>query len=150
MAPVDSSCIKRNLLFRFGAFLHTQQTRRRPNAGPLLAHPLRRWPSIKPALVQCLVFAWLRSTQQNTKHLYNICTMRRRCWAGVVQMLYKYFVFAGNSSWCGGDYKPTPTQCPWSVRPASTVLGSRHSVLMSTLCVTICNRLRPFAIVCDG
>ena len=31
-----------------------------------------------------------------TKHLYNICTMldqRRRRWTGVVQMLYKYFVF---------------------------------------------------------
>ena len=34
----------------------------------------------------------------NTKYLYNICTMldqRRRRWAGVVQMLYKCFVFAG-------------------------------------------------------
>ena len=34
----------------------------------------------------------------NTKHLYNICTMldqRRRRWADVVEMLYKYFVFAG-------------------------------------------------------
>ena len=34
----------------------------------------------------------------STKHLYNICTMvdqRRRCWADVVQMLYKCFVFAG-------------------------------------------------------
>ena len=35
----------------------------------------------------------------NTNHLYNICTMldqRRRCWADIVQMLYKCFVFAGN------------------------------------------------------
>ena len=34
----------------------------------------------------------------NAKHLYNICTMldqRRRRWADVVQMVYKYFVFAG-------------------------------------------------------
>ena len=34
----------------------------------------------------------------NTKHLYNICTMldqRRRRWAGVVQLLYKCFVFVG-------------------------------------------------------
>ena len=34
----------------------------------------------------------------NTKHLYNFCTMlgqRRRRWAGVVQMLYKCFEFAG-------------------------------------------------------
>ena len=146
MAPVDS--IKRNLLFRFGACLHTQQARRRPNAGPMLAHRLRRWPSIKPALVQRLVFAGLRSIQQT--HLYNICTMRRRRWAGVVQMLYKCFVFAGNSSWSGGDYKLTPTRCLLNVGPASPVLASRHSVLMSTLFVTICNRLRPFAVVCDG
>ena len=36
----------------------------------------------------------------STKHLYNICTMldqRRRSWADVVQMLYKYFVFTGFS-----------------------------------------------------
>ena len=34
----------------------------------------------------------------NTKYLYNMCAMlkqHRRRWAGVVQMLYKYFVFAG-------------------------------------------------------
>ena len=80
MAPVDS--IKRNLLFRFGACQHTQQSRRRPNAGLMLAHRLRRWPSIKPVLVQRLVFAELRSTQETQ----NICTMRRRRWAGVVQM----------------------------------------------------------------
>ena len=76
-------CNKRNLLFCFGACLHTQQTRRRPNAVPMLAHPV------------------------NTNHLYNICTMlgqRRIRWAGVVQMLYKCFVFAGNSSWSGDDY----------------------------------------------
>ena len=49
---VETIFIKRNLLFRFGACLHTQQTRRRPNDGSMLAHRLRRWPSIKPALVQ--------------------------------------------------------------------------------------------------
>ena len=43
----------------------------------------------------------------NTKHLHNICTMldqRLRRWADVVQMLYKCFVFAGNSSWSGIAY----------------------------------------------
>ena len=30
-------------------------------AGPMLAHRLRRWPSIKPALVQRLVFAGSQS-----------------------------------------------------------------------------------------
>ena len=33
------------------------------NAGPILAHRLRRWPSIKPALVQRLAFAGLRVWQ---------------------------------------------------------------------------------------
>ena len=41
----------------------------------------------------------IKSSPVNAKHLYSICTMldqRRRRWAGVVQMLYKCFVFAGN------------------------------------------------------
>ena len=46
----------------------------------MLAHRLRRWPSIKPALVQRLVFAWLRSVA-----------------AGLVLLT------------AGGDYKPTLT-----------------------------------------
>ena len=47
-----------------------------------------------------------------TKHLYNICTMldqrRRRC-AGVVQMLYRCFVFAQHV---------TLKQCCFNVGPA--------------------------------
>ena len=46
----------------------------------------------------CLVSYLSYSTlPANTTHLYNICTMwdqRRRCWADVVQMLYKCFVFS--------------------------------------------------------
>ena len=42
-----------------GVSTHPANTRRRPNAVPILAHRLRRWPSIKPALVQRLVFAGL-------------------------------------------------------------------------------------------
>ena len=57
---------------------------------------------------------------------------RRRRWAGVLQMLYNFFTFAGNSSWSGDDYKPTLTQCLLNVGPASPVLASRHSVLIST------------------
>ena len=43
---------------------------------------------------------WTNDTMPpvHTKHLYNICTMldqRRRRWAGIVQMSYKCFVFAG-------------------------------------------------------
>ena len=40
-----------------------------------------------------------RSSPANKKHLYTICTMlhqRRRCWAGVVQIIYESFVFAGS------------------------------------------------------
>ena len=66
-------------------------TRCWPNAGPILAHRLRRWPSIKPALVQRLVFAGLRVLQ------------------------------------C----KPTPTQCLLNVGPASPVLPSIHSTVVS-------------------
>ena len=43
-------------------------------------------------------FHFIFTYSENTKHLYNICTMldqRRRRWADVVQMLYKCFVFAG-------------------------------------------------------
>ena len=40
---------------------HSQQTRRLPDAGPMPAHNLRRWPNIKP--VQRFVFAGPRSTQ---------------------------------------------------------------------------------------
>ena len=35
-------------------------TKRCPNAGTILAHHLRRWPSIKPALVQRFLFSGLR------------------------------------------------------------------------------------------
>ena len=34
----------------------------------------------------------------------------------------------------GDDYKPTPTQCLLNVGPASPVLASIHSVLVSTSC----------------
>ena len=66
MAILAEKWSKANILLTYHQFwvpLHTEQTRRRPIAGPMLAHRLRRWPSIKPALVQRLVFAELRSTQ---------------------------------------------------------------------------------------
>ena len=91
---------------------------------------------------------------QPSKHktFVNICIMRRRRWAGVVQMLYKCFVFAGNSSWSGGDYKLTPTQCSLNVGPASPVLASRHSwwVLRLWPFAIVCDHLRSFATVCDN
>ena len=71
----------------------------------MLAYRLRRWPSIKPALVQRLLFAGLRSMA-----------------AGLVVLT------------AGGGYKPTLTQCLLDVRPASPVLASIHSALVSTSC----------------
>ena len=71
----------------------------------MLANRLRRWPTIKPALIQRLVFAMLRL----------IVT-------GLVLLT------------AGGDDKLTPTQCLLNDRPASPVLASIHSVLVSTSC----------------
>ena len=67
MAPVDSrdyvlGGIYYTVLVR-NTCQPSQQTRRWPNAGPMLAYNLRRWPNIKPALVQHLEFAGLRLTQ---------------------------------------------------------------------------------------
>ena len=68
MAPVNSRdyvlsecgrCATHNV-----ACQHSQQTRRWSNAGSMLANHLRRWPSIKPALVQRLVFTGLRTGGQ--------------------------------------------------------------------------------------
>ena len=66
---------------------------------------LRRWLSIKPALVQCFVFA-------------RLCSIA----ADLVLLT------------AGGDYKPTSTQWLLHVEPASLVLASIHSVLVSTSC----------------
>ena len=43
----------------------------------------------------------IRANPANTKHLYSICTtsaQRLRRWTNIVQMLYKCFVFAGNTT----------------------------------------------------
>ena len=117
MAPVDSRdyvlsrtyysvlnstpCGKNNV-----ACQHSQQTVCRPNAGSMLAHSLRRWPSIKPALVRRLVFA-------------GSCVQLH---AGLVVLT------------AGGEYKPTLTQCLLNVGPTLLVLASIHSALVSTSC----------------
>ena len=41
---------------------------------------------------------------------------------------------SGSACAAGGEYKPTPTQCLLNVGPASPVLASIHSVLVSTSC----------------
>ena len=88
----------------------------------LLAHRLRHWPSIKPTLVQCVVFAGHSSTKprivvgewplftsnqntiwgswvqthprSSTNTFVTMLDQRRKRWADVVQMLYKCFLFA--------------------------------------------------------
>ena len=51
------------------------------------AHRLRRWPSFKPALVQRLVFAGLRSAQQTR----NICIAFVQCVEDDGPALYKCY-----------------------------------------------------------
>ena len=72
---------------------------------------------------------WDAFSPVNTKHFYNICTMldqRRRRWADVVQMLYKCFEFAGNSSWsvvyCWWRLQADPY--PMSVKCWASVAGA--------------------------
>ena len=78
-----------------------------------LVHSLRRWPSIKPALVQHLTFV--------------------QCWTNVLCLLG---IAAGLAllNTAGGDYKPTLTQCLLNVGPASPALAGIHSVLVITSC----------------
>ena len=49
----------------------------------------------------------------------NISITFVQCVEDVGPALYKWFVFAENNSWSGGDYKPTPTQCLLNVGPQS-------------------------------
>ena len=101
---VETICIKQNLLSRFCGLSTLPANTTLNNAGPMLTHCLRSWPSIKPALAQRLVFAGLHSIA-----------------AGMVLLP------AG-----GNHYKPTLTQCLLNVGPISSVLASIHSVLVST------------------
>ena len=107
MAPVDSrdyigllSGIYYSVLVRNTMWLvnspskHEILTQCWSDAGQMLAHRLRHWPSIKPALV---------------KRPALVVT-------------------------AGGEYQPTPTQCLVNVGPASSVLGSIYSALVSTSC----------------
>ena len=71
----------------------------------MLVNRLRCGPALKPALVQRLMFAGLRSIA-----------------AGLVVLT------------AGGDYKPTLTQCLLNVGPASLMLVCIHLALVGTLC----------------
>ena len=58
-------------------------TRRWTNAGLKLAHRLRRWPNINPALVQRLVFAGTGIHALHPVHYIRLPTMLEQCWASV-------------------------------------------------------------------
>ena len=66
----------------------------------MLVHRLRRWPNIKPTLVQCILLTgidWGEREQLLSKHK-NICMafiQRRTNVLDVRSTLYKCFVFAG-------------------------------------------------------
>ena len=78
----------------------------------MLAHPLRRWPSIKPALVQRLVFAGMRS----------IARWSVKCWASVAGACQypfspsQYCIMAGMLA--HSIHRPMPFKC-W---PASYIM----------------------------
>ena len=45
------------LRLKWGQCVHPKNTRHSPNEGTVVAHRLRRWPSIVPTLGECLVLA---------------------------------------------------------------------------------------------
>ena len=68
VAPVDSrdyvlSRMNYSVLVRNTVLSTIPAITKLTNAGPMLAHGLRNWPSITTAPVQRIVFAGLRSTQ---------------------------------------------------------------------------------------
>ena len=115
---------------------HSQQTQ---DADPMLAHRLRCRPSFKPALVQHLMFDGLRVWQcmpQLTRDIVGLMlSQRRRLWTSIKTTLAQYIVLAGHA---GGEYKLKTTQWLLNVEPASPVLASIHSVLVSTSCWRDC------------
>ena len=70
---------------------------------PFLGRPSSlRNPSLGKYSCSCCHSYYLPCNPANTTHLCNICTMlgqRHRCWADIVQMLFKCFVFAGKLSY---------------------------------------------------
>ena len=135
-------CIKQNLLFCFetttmcktqcGLSTLPANTRRWPNAGPMLAHRLQCRPSSKPTLVQHFVFDGLWVWQCIPKVTWEIVGLKLsqhcRRWTNIEPTLAQYIELAGHA---GVEYKPTPTQCLLNVGPAWPMLASIHSVLHS-------------------
>ena len=96
----------------------------------MLAHRLLAGPASNQPWFNASCLLGAAFNPVNTKYLYNICTMlgqSRRRWADIVQMLYKCFVFAGNSSWSGiADVLATITRRhhPMSVKCCASDAGA--------------------------
>ena len=102
-------CAKQNV-----ACQHSQQTR-----------------DVEPMLVQCWPTVCNSSPTSNQHWFDALCLLVLRSiarWSGSAYITSLVVITAG------GEYKPTPTQCLLIVRPASPVLASIHSVLVSTSC----------------
>ena len=108
----------------------------------MLARRLRRWPSIKPALGERLVFAELRSTQQTQ----SICITFVQCVEDVGPALYKCYtnvlcllgIAAGPNEYFVCDHLQIVCD---HLRAFATACNHLRS---------FCDRLRPFAVVCNG
>ena len=117
MSPLSQRC--GGMLVYSCPLVCPQQTRDAdPMLDQILDHRRRRWPSIKPALAQRLLFAGSHSV------LWVLC-------ADVVQMLYKGFVLAGNSSWFSlanaGRYSFSPSHYSMLPVPACWRYGHLHA-----------------------
>ena len=119
------------------------------------ARRLRRWPSIKPALGERLVFAELRSTQQTQ----SICITFVQCVEDVGSALYKCYtnvlcllgIAAGPNEYFVCDHLQSFATICERLRRLATICDR-----FVTVCdhlrsfATVCDHLRPFVIVCDG
>ena len=81
---------------------------------------------------------------------------RRRRWADVVQMLYKCFIFAGNSSWSGIAYCWRRLQAdtdPMSVKCWASVAGARqlnHHCTHHNVIIILCFHLNLYPTIIDA
>ena len=105
---------------------NSQQTRHWPNAGPMLTHHLRRWPSITGSTPRV---CWAAFNPVNIKHLYNVGptakTLCRRCTHVYTIVLCLLGIAAGLVllaahcwPWLQADTDPMSVKCWASVTSA--------------------------------
>ena len=105
--------------------------RRRPNTGQILTHYLRRWPSIKPALGQRIVFAGLQVWQ--CKPTPTQCLLNVGLASAVLASINSTLVSKPTSSWL--YYRHDALNQSWvNLGPPSVMLahiqsGAKHDTL---------------------